>query len=271
MRIKGLVLSSMIIVATLLPAAPARAGGATWEFEGLDEEPIFAWGEQVHARGGLWLKSVVPGDRRGGAWAGPQHGPFFGYLVPTPKRGWGPNPPPLPADAMLVGQVTFAETADPDVMDYRLAFVMPEVEPGRYSLLHCNDPCTRQIGDMMTTPITVVEDSGERFIVGAIDDVDRALFTMRYRVSNRVNRALRDLREVGSDITSSETKIRWLEARVAELERAVAASSREDATPTSSWLPWITGCALLVIVLLIWLLLGRRRLSLPPNQPQRVI
>lgn len=90
MRIKGLVLSSVIIVAALLPVTPARAGGAHWDFEGRDrdEEAIFAWGEEVHARGGLSLKSVVPGDHRGGAWAGPQHGPFFGYLVPSPERGW---------------------------------------------------------------------------------------------------------------------------------------------------------------------------------------
>lgn len=171
---------------------------------------------------------------------------------------------------MLVGQVTFAEGADPDVMDYRLDFVMPEVEPGRYSLLHCNDPCTRQIGDMLSTPITVVEDSGERFIVGAINDIDRALFNVRYRVRNRVNRVQRDLGKVGSNVSSLETKIEWLEARVAKLERATAARSRENAMPTSSWLSWVTGAILLAGgLVLIWLLFGRPRPFFSSRSPSR--
>ena len=238
MRAKRLIATlTMIAAALLLPIPQAGAGGGSWlMFEGQDpnSEPVLAWGEHVHATAGLSLNNVVSGKRRGGAWAGPDQGPFFGYIAARKDVNWGPFPPPLPDDAVLVGQVVFSKTSDSRVMDLTLDFVMPELEPGYYSLLHCNDPCTRQIGDTMSTAFTVVEDRGQVFVASVVNRIDRTLVGVRARALDLRGRA----RNLKSDVTLLENQVDTLKDRVDSLEQAAASASRRDSAPSPSAFPW---------------------------------
>jgi len=173
----------------LVVGGAAEAGGATWVFEdqGLIREAIFTPGDRVKASTSLALRAVVSGEKRGAHWAGPEQGPFFAYLSRHPAPGRRPQAPPLPDTAIFVGEVTFSETQQRGILDASLDFVMPDVEPGYYMLHHCNDPCTRQIGDMMSTPVTVVENRGQALLAGRVQRLERRDMAFRFRVEDLID------------------------------------------------------------------------------------
>jgi hypothetical protein len=41
-------------------------------------------------------------------------------------------------------------------------FTLPDVAPGTYALLHCNDPCTTRLGDLLGGTLVVLEPDGSR-------------------------------------------------------------------------------------------------------------
>jgi hypothetical protein len=152
-------------------------------------------------------------------------------------------PPPLPENALYVGDVVFSDTDDQQVMDVTLDFVMPDLEPGEYYLLHCNDPCSRQIGDTMSTAITVVADQGQAFLASRMYRQDRVLFNLRYRAREEMN----NLRGVTGRL---ERTVDSMELKIASLERRLELASRPESAsePQSLW-PWAIGLASLGLLL----------------------
>lgn len=247
----------------LIWAPSARAGGGQWGFKGwdVDAEPAFAAGEEVHAYTGLWLEGVASREERGAYWGGPEHGPFYGYIAPRGGEGWGPYPPPIPDDAVYVGEVVFSKSGDARVLDVDLRFVMPDLEPGFYSLLHCNDPCTRQIGDTMSTPITVVEDPGQAFISGQVDQLDRQMTTVRQRLRGRVQGLRARMTGIESDIDGLKDDMMALQAR--------SASAQVPGPETSgpALLPWLALLAIpAALGARVWDYARRRGLRSAPLQ-----
>jgi hypothetical protein len=194
----------------------------------LNSAVVLVAGEPVHAWAGLWLDGVEDHGDQDIFWAGPEEGPFYGYIVPAHPID-DAFPPPLPDNALYVGEVVFSGTDDSQIMDVNLDFVLPDLEPGEYYLLHCNDPCTRQIGDTMSTRITVVEDQGQAFIADRMNRFDRTLINLRARSGNRVH----NLESVASRLSS---QVNSMEAQLATLERQLERASQ--AKPVSASPPW---------------------------------
>lgn len=248
-------------VTTLMAGAgTARAGGGTWVFEnqGLNREAIFTPGDPVQASSGLALRAVESG-KRAVYWAGPEHGPFFGYLSRRVGPDRRPQTPPLPKDAILVGEVRFSETKQPGVLHVSLEFVMPDLEPGYYTLHHCNDPCTRQIGDTMSTPITVVEDRGQALLAARVQRLEVRDVGFRFRVEDRIDDLKSENAGLESDIAALQNKMNEL------ADRPVAAPLQRE---PSIWTAVGWGVAGAVLALLVVLAFGNirpklRRRALP--------
>jgi hypothetical protein len=230
MRIKAALIALACACAfAFMPSA--IAGGGTWEFEGipLNAEPVLVAGEPVHASAPLWLKDV----RRHGAkniyWAGQDQGPFFAYIVPRKGPAWAAFPLKVTEDHIYVGEVEFSDSDDPRVMDVNLDFVMPEVEPGNYGLVYCNDPCTRLIGATMPTRITVVEDEGQAFLARHLNRMDRTLINLGARSGNRVKR-------LESETSRLSSRIDAMGNRISNLAEQIEVGSQREPAPSSS--PW---------------------------------
>jgi hypothetical protein len=229
----------MVLGLTAGTPSAALAGGGSWAF-GDDPKThhILVWGEQVHARTSVWVPGIK--DAPEGYFAGPEHGPFYGYISPRPAHRIDSFAPPLPKDAMLVGEVTFSETDDPDALNVALDFVVPEIEPGYYTLHHCNDPCTRQIGDLMSTPIVIVAERGDRFLAARADHVDRRFERLRARSNHELDEARARVGSLLARVGGLESDVGSLREEIASLERSSAREQGADAPDTS----------------VLWLLLG---------------
>lgn len=242
----------------ILGSGTAAAGGGTWFFEGQSprSEAVLVPGDRVHAETLLWLDGVKRGDNKGAYWAGPKQGPFFGYISGQERQRWGPIAPPLPNHAMRVGEVRFAETEKPGVLDVSLDFTLPDLEPGYYMLHHCNVPCSRQIGDMMSTPFTVVEDRGQAFLASRVSRLDRQIGQLRPVLDNRTD-------NVRSENAALGIQIRSLENRIAALEENLTRAARRSAPSSGGRAPmeWIFGGALTALLAVIGLRSIRRGLG----------
>jgi hypothetical protein len=134
-----------LTVATVLLVMPigsvARAGGAVWEFEGYHRP-----GDHVESTTAVqWDHNSMLGT--------PEDGPFLVYLAPNQlaPQAW----PGIPDEALLVGVVevrTGPYISDGMSMGPHHAvarFEIPDVPAGSYQILHCNDPCTTTLGDIV--------------------------------------------------------------------------------------------------------------------------
>lgn len=235
----------ILVAAVLLVPAPAKGGGgALWRFEGHGSfvEPVFESGEEVHASTKLFLSEVGPKQKGYAWWGGPQQGPFFGYVVARHGTKW-PFAPPLPDSAIPVGQVRFSNGNDRSI-NVTLDFVVPELEPGTYVLLHCNDPCTRLIGTTMAAAFSVVESQGQAFIANRLNRVERQLLVGRSRLADRV-------RTLEKRSQKLKTVVGLMEDKVDSLEQAASSTRRDLAPPTKQAnLPWVLFAAAAVGLIL---------------------
>ena len=147
-----------VIAATVIASATtASAGGSVWLFEESEYQP----GDVAES-----TTSVAWGhDSSLGT---PEDGPYLIYLAPIDASAttW----PGIPDAAMLVGIVEIhlgtyrAEDGDLYGPHHAVARIeMPDAAPGEYQIFHCNDPCTKTLGDLIGGwGITVVAGSGGR-------------------------------------------------------------------------------------------------------------
>lgn len=185
----------VLLLTFVLPAAPARAGGALLD---LDRE-FYVAGDVVRAHSAVWLESSQ---------GRLDDGPFFAYLhEPSPDY-----PPPVPEDALRVAPVEIVERPDGEHGDASAEFVLPLLEPGRYLLTLCNDPCTKTLGDIMSTEVVVASSDSEGRIVMVQDQLRFRLRSLHARVRNHV---------LGSDARSLRSRITELENEVARLAKEV--------------------------------------------------
>ena len=78
-----------------------------------------------------------------------EDGPFFAYL--TAKEEWSvPGTGPVRLGELRI------DRSGVDTVRVRLEFAVPEVHPGRYTVVYCNDPCTKGLGDLMGGWFTVL-------------------------------------------------------------------------------------------------------------------
>ena len=131
---------TLMIVLWMGAALPTVAGGAVWEFEKYQSP-----GEEVVATTAVAWDHSPRGT--------PEQGPYFVYLAPMEVEFTWPD---LPEEALLVGLVEVYEGPYQDRAGYSMGpnhaiarFEIPDIEPGSYQILQCNDPCTSTLGDIV--------------------------------------------------------------------------------------------------------------------------
>lgn len=235
MRVVRLSLLGVIVASVVvLVGGSARAGGATWDFNGKQHYEIaFVAGDTVEASTSVWISAPDLGR--------PDDGPFHGYLVrPTEE---GPWPPPVPDDAIYLGEITIEEHTE-HLGTARLTFTVPDVEPGDYSLLHCNDPCTTSLGDIMTTRFTVAATQGEGELLVETRQLEQRADEYLFRIK-RLEQALKDHKEErhGAKIEALHDEVSKLAAQVEALgerpeSRVLEGSLGAGAALTASGAAW---------------------------------
>ena len=136
---------SIVIAAGFLlgSISVAVAGGSAWTF-GDDE---YLPGQIVETTTSVaWGHNADLGT--------PDDGPYFLYLAEASRewRQW----PPDPEGTMLVGivEITLGPFEAEDGVLHgphgaTARFEIPDIPPGEYQVIHCNDPCTTQLGDVI--------------------------------------------------------------------------------------------------------------------------
>jgi hypothetical protein len=173
---------------------------------------VFVPGDVVAGRTATWLKSTSGGGHL-------DDGPYFAYVIRS--RGF-PRVPPMPRAAIPAGRVYVEPHGNGRYGTAGVSFTLPELEPGRYWIANCNDPCTTSLGDLMATPITVATDRGEARLVAITDRLEDRLIALRHRVVNRV---------LGTQRRTLSTRLDVLRDEVAALEAEIAALREADAAP----------------------------------------
>ena len=230
---------SPLVAALCLVAVPgpARAGGAMLDFD----QDFYVPGDVVRASSSVWLKSSL---------GRLEDGPYFAYL----HGADGDYPPPLPQGALRVAPVEIVERPTGEHGDASTEFVMPAVAPGRYAVTFCNDPCTKMLGDVMSTEVVVASSDAEGRIVMVQEHLRFRLRSLHARVRNYV---------LGPDAKSLHSRIGALEEEVARLGDAVhaleAGARRPSPAPSeggSSALPSLLVFAVPAVALGV--VMGRR-------------
>jgi len=217
---RALLVGAIFGVVTFI-APPANAGGGRWDINGhIEGRAVVTVGEIVEISETVWLGEDGRGEPNGGYHAGPEHGPFYFYIVSLGNREY-PYPPPLPPDSVYVADVEFGPIEDSSV-SVGGSFTMPSVEPGEYVLLHCNDPCSRQLGDLMSTSFTAVADASEARLTRTIDKIDERVFNQGYWVRTKFRILKRNLSsELGKlrgETAAIDHRLTAIEVRLAALE-----------------------------------------------------
>ena len=252
-----LCLAGILICAVLLIAAPAQAGGQLWDLDGQPSgQAYYEPGSTMTARGGLYLWPDGRGrNDRGAHYAGPEHGPFNFYVSKTAAPdGWGPHAPPLPKDAQLVGEVIF-KRRDDVTWDVSGTFALPDLAPGNYMLHHCNDPCTRQLGDIMSTPFTVIEDVDQAPLWKRLEAAQQKLRersedirTLQLRIDQLSDQMGNSSGRVRDEVESMRTELRSMRQEIKDLR-----SQRGSGIAHGS----LAGLALGTLLLAAWRLRAR--------------
>jgi microcystin-dependent protein len=163
MRTSRLVIAALAAIAIVVVIAPASsAGGSVWRFDREGYRP----GEPVVARASVgWAHGNL---------GTPEEGPYRAYLLPEGEPvevPEGTTSPFIPRSALPVGEIEVVlgpiSLAPDGVSGPKFGpngaivrFTLPDLAPGRYQLLHCNDPCTTPLGDITWGVLTVIEPDG---------------------------------------------------------------------------------------------------------------
>jgi hypothetical protein len=194
----------MAAVACLLSLAPAAlAGGSfvTWE------KGAYAPGETVRG-----TTTFGKGCCNRGV---PQDGPFYVYLYHSVE---GSEIPPLPPDAVLVGAIEIEGNASPWTATYELVVPL-NTPPGEYDVVHCNDPCTKMLGDLVEPQLVVANDPEVRQW-GRLRWLERRVFGTSDRQRRAIEHVGRDLTDTRAELLD---RIGVLESRVDDLQVQLAA------------------------------------------------
>ena len=228
------------------PAGASAGGGENWFWDGQRYDRVaYAPGETVHGTVEVWIKSRYSGR--------PEHGPWYAYLVRDEGDDM-PFPPPLPKAAQLLGEVTLDPYERTDSYAVaRVTFTMPDVPAGdRYAVVHCNDPCTKPLGDLFSTQIEVVESAVEGRLLRRINQLEDRSFNFRERENARFLRMQGRFTHIERNAARLEEELRN------ELERLDALVAQAEDEPNPLQGPALSLVALTGLVGLGALLVRRR-------------
>jgi hypothetical protein len=208
----------LMATAMLQAAAPAwGGGGSTFEFGNRNDrsDEFVAVGQSVVGHMDLAF------DHR----REPTLGPFYAYLRPYTTR-WR-SPPRIPNGAVPLGRIDIGDLTRGKwtYTAARLEFTVPNVEPGRYLIEYCNNPCTYAMGTNdgnWPTFIVVTPTIAEARLRTRLSNTRSRLESKVYRakaVADRARRtaerALRESSSAAYTISDLQDEMDSIEARTA--------------------------------------------------------
>jgi hypothetical protein len=162
---------ALVVLAVVLPAAPANAGGNWLDFRrdrsvespsgrDLGTWAVMAAGQRIVAHTAIWAPNPHRRDRLSDT-------TYFAWLSPGESYFEGTT---LPADAVRLAPFRvrwFSNTS----ATVRARFTVPDIPPGEYEVLICDDPCTLSgFGEYVQGWITVKQTPEEARLFALAQD-----------------------------------------------------------------------------------------------------
>ena len=160
-------------VALLVTGAPASA--AADESFNFDREAYPPGVEAIGRAGVNWEGNLL--------WGTPVDGPFYAYALPlgTAAVYDAAGLPVIPPDARQLDEIEIRNEPIESYPGYEVGpysaivqFDVPDdMAPGTYTIVHCNDPCTKTLGNLTESQFTVLPAGAETpdYLTGPIGPV----------------------------------------------------------------------------------------------------
>jgi hypothetical protein len=187
------------------------------------------------------------------------HGPYYLWITGD-KEAWN-QPPPLGRGAIRLGEVRFLGQKG---WWAEVTFVVPDLDPGKYILQVCNDPCTRTI-DVDATAFNISLNPLRAQLMDRIDALHREL-EMASKQARAAKSLAADQRRELSTLHTLAARLELLSSRVEDLEQPTVHPEEPQGTP--AWIP-IVGLVAAALAGYAGGRLGGRvpRRRLPPGPP----
>lgn len=252
-----------------MPQPPARAGG-WWSSIDLDRYELLA-GEPLELSSEVFFDSRGQVDAMEQARSGAVT--YYAYLLlewdeavlnRAVRHDFRPDWWRTPARMLPLGQVAIGRW-NSNLARARATLEVPDIEPGRYSIMVCDLGCERPLGHFVPTPVRIFDAEGfAQHLNRQIDGLVRRSGTDRDRIRKLEHR----LADARGDDEFDDHNAELLGIRVSELnDRVDELATRPDKAGVS-W-PWVLVVAL--VAALLSSLLTRRRVRPrrpPPAEPK---
>jgi hypothetical protein len=184
-----------------------------------------------------------------------ERGPFFAYLLPGETSLQEGRP--LPEGTIRLGTFTIEDLRH-DGFVLRVAFVVPEVESGTYTVQVCNDPCTISgFREPLSGTMTIARTDAEANLVRERDRLEWRVASSRYRIG----KLDRKNEELEAQLETALADLHDMNVRFASLQREgqavppVAAPLADDGRPLAdAWA--LVALVIALLVALISIALG---------------
>jgi hypothetical protein len=261
------VVGTVILVTWILMQGTATAGGGWWTSIDL-KSSHWAVGETIQVKVDVWFETVS-------ALQAAIDGRFRAYLLadvdfppveeamsePDASHWWRLGE----ATAIELDEVFFDREAWGDmsnVVTARADFVVPEVQPGKYALMLCDEGCHQPLGDVFPTTVTVYADAATAGLARRLEGVESDLAVLAEE-HPQAQQAKKIAAGAWGRVAELQANLRGLEQSIEELEAAPAAAGDRPSTPWASFIGWfLAGVASAMLVLVK---MARRDRSVPSD------
>jgi hypothetical protein len=171
-----------------------------------------------------------------------ERGPFFAYLMPngTSLR----EGRPLPEGTIRLGTFTIDDLRK-DAFVLRVAFVVPEVKSGMYTVQVCNDPCTISgFREPLSGSMTIARTDAEANLISERDRLQWRVSSFRYRLGKADTKN----EELQARLDAALADLHDLSVRFASLQREGQAVPPVAAPLADEGRPLVEAWALLALV-----------------------
>jgi len=260
------VVGTVILVTWILMQGTATAGGGWWTSIDLKSSHV-AVGEAIQVRADVMFRTAEAAQRAGVSRR------FYVYLLErfdfSPVHEAMSEQQELgrwtlgDARAIVVGEVSFdRKTWGPmsNVVTARVGFVVPEVQPGNYALMLCDEGCRHPLADVIPAPVTVYADPATARLARRLERLEWDLAVLAEE-HPQAQQAKKIAAGAWGRVAELQANLRGLEQSIEELEAAPAAAGDRPSTPWASFIGWfLAGVASAMLVLVK---MARRDRSVP--------
>lgn len=246
------------ITVTFLLFPGVASSGGWWSHIDLDEELVFA-GREVTATAEFLFSSIEEAEHARVS------GKFFAYLIagfdfatvdaamgrPEPRGWWTLGG----ARAIRVGTVRLTGW-DGNLAQARARFVIPDLEPGAYAVMFCDEACEQPLGDVVPTEVSVVADPLTARLARRVERLEARVV----RAERATRRAQQD---AVSEVMAMSRDLDALEQRVVGITAGLAGEEESPGLPWLAFAGWFVAGAAFSLALITRV--RRRTETRPPD------